>query len=354
MNPPEYLRAPEPTLPPFRVLVAGCGYVGTELGLQLTARTSDPADSTPSLAARAPEVWGLRRDPSGIPAPIRPITADLLDSKLDAGLPLVDAVIYAASADSSDPEPYRRAYIDGVRNLMAALVNRGAPVRHFIFVSSTVVYGDSGGNWVDEETPTVPDNFRGELILEGERAALGGPFPATILRLGGIYGPGRRRLIEQVRSGRATCPDPASGNEDTWSNRIHRDDAAGILAHLLELGLGRDHNQDLAHDHAHARDGILDRDPSRNHDPNKQPRPRPTPHSIYLGVDHEPARLCDVYTYVAGLLGVPAPATSSTSVRQRSNKRCSSRRIREAGYRFRFPTFREGYGGMLEEDEASR
>ena len=299
---------------PRRVLIAGCGYVGTELGLQLAATT--------------PEIWGLRRDPSGLPAPIRPIAADLLDPTLHASLPLVDAVVYAASADRSDPGPYRAAYVEGVRNLMAALAGQGAPVRRFIFVSSTAVYGDASGNWVNEETPTVPDSFRGELVLEGERAALDGPFPATILRLGGIYGPGRRRLIDQVRSGRVTCPDPASGIEDSWSNRIHRDDAAGILAHLL--GLGDAPLRDIPLLDA-LQDGAAD-------------------HSIYLGVDHEPARLCAVYTHVARLLGVAAPGTSPTVARQRSNKRCSSLRIREAGYRFRFPTFREGYGAMLAED----
>jgi len=326
MNPSE--SSPDP----HRVLIAGCGYVGTELGLL--------------LSARGYETWGLRRDPSGIPAPIRPIAADLLDAKLGASLPLVDAVVYAASADSSEPGPYRAAYIGGVRNLMAALVNRGAPVRHFIFVSSTAVYGDAGGNWVDEETPTVPDGFRGEVVLRGERAALDGPFPATILRLGGIYGPGRRRLIEQVRSGKATCPDPASGIEDSWSNRIHRDDAAGILAHLLALRLepGLEPGLELRLELRLELSLELGRHPGSGAGTRH--------HSIYLGVDHEPARLCDVYTHVAGLLGVPAPATSSTSARQRSNKRCSSLRIRESGYRFRFPTFREGYGAILADDAA--
>ena len=343
------MNSPEPAPSPRRVLIAGCGYVGTELGLQ--------------LGARATEIWGLRRDPSGLPAPIRPIAADLLDANLDTSLPLVDAVVYAASADSSDPGPYRAAYVDGVGNVMAALARRGAPVRRFIFVSSTAVYGDTAGGWVDEETPTVPDNFRGDLVLEGERAALNGPFPATILRLGGIYGPGRRRLIDQVRSGRATCPDPARGVEDSWSNRIHRDDAAGILAHLLGLGHAPLRNAPLpgtTPGTSHGiTPGITHGDAPRRDTPlgdtlrGDTPRSDSHDHSVYLGVDHEPARLCAVYTHVARLLGVPAPGTSPTAARQRSNKRCSSLRIREAGYRFRFPTFREGYGAMLSEDGVS-
>jgi nucleoside-diphosphate-sugar epimerase len=125
-----------------------------------------------------------------------------------------------------------------------------------------------------------------------------------VLRLAGIYGPGRTRLIDQVRSGTARCPE----GQSPWSNRVHRDDAAGMIAHLLALGT-----------------------------------PRPT----YLGVDDEPAPLCDVYRFVAELLQVPPPASGPVAARERSNKRCSNRWIRESGYRCRYPTYREGYRAMI-------
>jgi nucleoside-diphosphate-sugar epimerase len=137
----------------MNVLIAGCGYVGTELGLQ--------------LAEGGHEVWGIRRNATGLPSPLRGISADLLDPALARLLPPVDAVIYAASADASTPEAYRAAYVTGPANLLRALESASGPIRRAVFASSTAAWGDRQGNWVDEETPVSPDGFRGELVLEG-------------------------------------------------------------------------------------------------------------------------------------------------------------------------------------------
>jgi nucleoside-diphosphate-sugar epimerase len=279
----------------MKVLIAGCGYVGTELGL--------------ILAVAGHEVWGVRRDPSRLPAPIQPIAADLLDPGLTRVLPRVDAVVYTAAAGASSPEAYRAAYVDGPLNVLRALESSHAEVRRILFTSSTAVWGDAAGTWVDEETPTSPDGFRGELVLEGEDRLRESNVPSVSLRLGGIYGPERTRLLERVRAGEARCPEEGSPADRIWSNRIHRDDAAGALAHLLI---------------------------------------RDDPHPVYVGVDDEPARLCDVYTFVAELLGEPVPPRGDDADRTRSNKRCSNRRLRASGYRLRYPTFREGYRSMIE------
>lgn len=279
----------------MRVLIAGCGYVGCELGDRL-ARTDGH------------EVWGLRRDPSGVPSSVRPLAADLLDPELGRRLPTVDRVVFAASADASAPEEYRAAYVEAVRNLLTALAERPDPPDRIVYVSSTAVCGDASGGWVDEETPPAPQSFRGEIVLEGEQLVRAGAIPAVVMRLGGIYGPGRTRLVERVRSGQAQCPDDGP----FWSNRIHRDDAAGALRHLLELE---------------------------------------EPAEVYLGVDDAPAPICDVYRWVADLLGAPEPRVDPGARPRRSNKRCSNRRLRESGYRFEFPSFREGYGAMLATEE---
>lgn len=276
----------------MRVLVAGCGYVGTALGLQ--------------LSAGGHEVWGLRRQPEGLPVPIRPLAADLLDGDLADHLPEVDRVVYAAAADAREEEAYRAAYVRGPAQLLTALETGGTAVERFIFVSSTAVYGDVQGAWVDETTPCLPGSFRGSTVLEGEEVVLSAPVPGVVLRLGGIYGPGRTRLLDRVRGGKARCP--ADG--PIWSNRIHRDDAAGALAHLLVL---------------------------------------PDPERIYVGVDDEPASLCQVYRELARLLGAPEPMVEGGATRDRANKRCSNLRLRESGYRFRHPTFREGYRSMVEQ-----
>jgi nucleoside-diphosphate-sugar epimerase len=285
---------------PLRVLVAGCGYVGSALAAR--------------LAAEGHAVWGLRRSPGELPQGVQPLKADLAEPSTLAGLPpSLDCVVYAAAPGGAADERYRAVYLDGVRNLLAALESRGQRPRRVLLTSTTGVYGQQAGEWVDEDSPTQPDGFRGQRPLEGERLLLAGPFPATVLRLGGIYGPGRTRLIEQVRSGRATCVP------GLWSNRIHRDDCAGALRHLM----------------------LLD-----------------NPAPLYLGVDQEPVDLCDVQRWLAARLGVAPPAAvenadveAATPGRRRSsNKRCSSERLVASGYRFLFPTFREGYGAMLAEE----
>ena len=108
-----------------RVLIAGCGYVGTELGLR--------------LAARGDEVWALRRDPSALPAVFHQVAADLTEPAELASLPpSLDHVVYTASAGEASDAAYQRAYVVGLSNLLRAVEGRG--VRRVFFTSSTAVY----------------------------------------------------------------------------------------------------------------------------------------------------------------------------------------------------------------------
>jgi nucleoside-diphosphate-sugar epimerase len=275
-----------------RVLIAGCGNVGTALGLR--------------LAAAGHRVLGLRRDPSGLPAPITPIAADLGDPASLAAVPAdVDALVYAAAADRRDDDAYRRAYVDGLRHVLARLRDAGAPLRRLVYVSSTAVYAQDDGGWVDESSPTEPTHFTGRRLLEGEQLALAAGVAGTVLRLAGIYGPGRTRLVDEVRAGTA---EVAAGTP-VWTNRIHRDDCAGAIAHLLAL---------------------------------------PAPAPVWLGVDHEPAERGVVLDWLADRLGVARPRRMADAPRGRGgNKRCDGGRLRASGYLFRYPTFREGYAALL-------
>jgi nucleoside-diphosphate-sugar epimerase len=144
-------------------------------------------------------------------------------------------------------------------------------------------------------------------MREAERVLFSRGSPATALRLGGIYGPGRTRLVESVRSGRARI----AAGPPRWGNRIHRDDAAGALAHLIERALGGD-----------ALPAVL------------------------IGVDDEPADEAVVLRWIAARLGVPEPPTGEATARG-ANKRCSNARLRATGYAFRYPTFREGYAEAI-------
>lgn len=276
----------------MRALIVGCGYVGSELARM--------------LAASGWEVWGLRRHAERLPPQAAPIAADVTRRETLHRIPReLDAVIYLVSAGATTEAAYRAAYIDGVRNVLAALGEGGGRPR-LVFASSTAVYHQNEGEWVDEESPTSPRSFTGRLLLEGEGVVRAGDCESVIVRFGGIYGPGRARLIELIRRREARCRE----DPPRYTNRIHRDDCAGAIAHLLALT---------------------------------------RPADLYLGVDHEPAPECEVMDWLAAQLGAPLPARASDSGGPRSStsKRCRNDRLRASGYRFRYPTYREGYGALL-------
>ena len=289
-----------------RVVIAGCGYVGVSLGEM--------------LVADGHEVWGLRRDPSGLPPAIRGIPADLALAETLVGIPQrIDYAVYAA-APKANAEPkardaYRTIFMDGLLNFTRALREQAEPPRRIFFTSSTSVYHQSRGEWVDEESPTNPTRFSGEILRLSERLLWGSGLAATAVRFGGIYGPGRTRLIEHVRSGEARLP---TGGPH-YTNRVHRDDAAGILRHLIAL------------DARPARQAALRR--------------------LYLGVDCEPALEADVLGWLGDELGVgplrDAAAGSAPPRRRAGSKRCRNTRLLESGYHFLYPTFREGYASLL-------
>ena len=279
------------------VVVAGCGYVGSALAQM--------------LVADGHRVWGLRRDPSDLPQGVRPLAGDVCEpATLDGLPPHPDAIVYAVAPAARSAEAYRAAYVDGLSNLLDAAGDRGSRFRvRLVLVSSTGIYGESEGRWVDEDTPPDPADETGAMLLEGERIARACAGTGIVLRLGGIYGPGRDRTVRRVCGGEAGCPDAGH-----YGNRIHRDDAAGAARHLL----------------------YLDR-----------------PESVYLGVDRDPAELRAVYRWIAEQAGVPDPCAdrhdraSGPSRRRGTNKRCSSERLVRSGYAFQYPTFREGYASLL-------
>ena len=156
-----------------RCLIAGCGYVGSALAALLRDAGHD--------------VHGLKRQPAGLPEGVAPLAADLADAKsLDAALATLpgspDVVVYAAAADGGDDEAYRRAYVAGQRNLVAALRARGAAPACLLFTSSTAVYAQDDGSWVDETSPTEPLDFRGTRMLEAEAVAASSGWPAASSR----------------------------------------------------------------------------------------------------------------------------------------------------------------------------
>jgi nucleoside-diphosphate-sugar epimerase len=270
-----------------KILIAGCGDVGNALATRLLADEC--------------EVWGVRRQVDALANGIRPWRIDLTDpASFDAPPAAFDYLFYTASADRRDEAHYRSVYVDGLRDLLNALRVAGCPLRRIFFTSSTAVYGQSEGEWVDENSTTEPPGFNGRVLLEAEAIVREAAETGINVRLSGIYGPRRTRLVRKVRDEEAT----ATGS---WTNRIHVEDCAGALHHLMRLGY---------------------------------------PEALYLGTDDEPATTADVVEWLSAELDAPAPPEGPTD---RLNKRCRNARLRETGYRFEYPTFREGYRPIVQE-----
>jgi nucleoside-diphosphate-sugar epimerase len=271
------------------VLIAGAGDLGTEAGLR--------------FAAAGHRVVGWRRSPGRLPAKIEGGAVDLTGT-LPAVPEGTDIVVIATAAGERTEAAYRSAYVDATANVLDALERDGVSPRVVLFVSSTAVYGDFGGGWVDEGSPAEPGSPTGRILREAESLLLERHPHGLVLRLSGIYGPGRTRLIDSVTSGRAVLP-----LEPQWTNRIHRDDAAAAIVHLTT--------------------GVSSLAP------------------VYIGSDEQPADLAEVLGFLAGELELPAPPAGTTSTSRGGDKRCSSALLRGTGFTFTYPTFREGYRAVL-------
>lgn len=273
------------------VIIAGCGDLGTEAGLR--------------FAALGERVVGLRRRPGVLPAEIEARQVDLR-----AETPVIDddasVVIVPLAAGRRTVEEYRATYVDGLRRVLDGIEASHADPR-LIVVSSTAVYDVTDGSVVTEETPARGGTPTADVLLEAEELLRDRRPEATLLRLSGIYGPGRERLIEQVRGGTATLARPPATSPHT--NRIHRDDAAAALVHIAGL----------------------------QH-----------PAQLYLGTDDEPARLDDVLRFLARETGSGEPAAGGAEGRQAGgDKRLSNALLRATGFELAYPTYREGYRAVL-------
>ena len=281
------------------LLIAGCGDVGARLAVRLLA------DSW--------RIYGLRRSVGGLPAGVRPVAGDLHDPTRPQAWPSgpIDYLVYCAAASESSEAGYRAAYVDGLRHVLGWLREQGQAPRRVLFVSSTSVYGQHNGEWVDEQSAVSSESYSGRILLEAEQWLLGSEWPASVVRLSGIYGPGRAWLINQVRQGYRVATVPP-----LYGNRIHADDAAGLLAFLLQ---------------ADACGQKLD--------------------DIYIGVDDCPAPLHEVVAWLRDRLGVSG-WSAEASVRRSGSKRCSNARARALGWVPRYADYRQGYAAILEDGQA--
>ncbi|GGY87949.1 NAD(P)-dependent oxidoreductase [Cellvibrio zantedeschiae] len=277
-----------------QVLIVGCGDIGQRLAQCL------PQDIY--------EVTGLRRNPPPDTPSLHYQTCDVtnavaLSDVLRQGF---DVVLITMTPSERSDAGYERAYVQTCRNLVVGLQKQREKSPLLVFVSSSAVYSQMDGSWVDENSPVEPESFSGKRLLEAEAIVQNSGFANTIVRFSGIYGPNRNRLIEQVHQGKASA-------STHYTNRIHVDDCARSLAHLIEL----------------YRNG-------------KKLEP------VYLASDSAPAPMVEVVSWLAEQVGVQ-DFLSEAATNERGNKRCNNKRLLDSGFKFRYPGYRDGYSAVLAE-----
>jgi nucleoside-diphosphate-sugar epimerase len=287
----------------MRVLIVGCGYVGFPLGKE--------------LVRQGHTVFGLRRSALAADemkaADIQPLLADVTRPESLTQLPRdFDWVVNCTASGGGDAADYQKIYLEGNRHLIAWLA--GSPVKKFIYTSSTSVYAQNDGSVVTENSPTEPSAATSQVLVETERllcaAAAEQQFPAAILRVAGIYGPGRGYSFKAFLRGEARI----EGAGARWLNMIHLNDLIGVIIAALQ----------------NARPG-----------------------EIYNAADNESPSQLEFYKWLAGELQRPLPPSVVADVeawRRRgvTNKRVSNAKLRaELKYQFQFPHYRAGYAEEL-------
>ncbi|MCH4869590.1 SDR family oxidoreductase [Pseudomonas sp. TMW22089] len=281
-------------MPKASVLIAGCGDVGSRLAAQL------PANNW--------QVYGLRRSIERLPAGVTGVAGDLFSDQCPGQWPEgnIDYLVYSAAATDHDEAGYQAAYIEGLKHTLGWLKQKGQQPKRLLFVSSSGVYSQTEGEWVDETSPAEATSYSGRIMREAEQIALNSGIAASVVRLTGIYGPGREWMLGQVRQGYRVAVDPP-----LYGNRIHADDAGGLLAFLLQADLQGKTLEDC-----------------------------------YIGVDNAPVPLAEVVGWLRERLGITEWAAEA-SVRRAGSKRCSNARAKALGWEPRYPSYREGYSAML-------
>lgn len=281
-------------------LLIGAGDLGTEIGLR--------------LAAVGRRVVAVRRRAELVPAPLAGVAGDVADGL--PNLPIFDGpgdgprfLVVCLTAGGRSVERYRATFLNGVDAVLRDVAARGWAPERALFVSSTGAMGhaQNGDAWVDETSTDAADTPTGRVLAEAEQnflADLPAGTQGIVVRPSGLYGPGREWFIDQVRSGSLTDPD-------RMTNRIHRDDAAAAVVHLLTMST--------------------------------------EPDELYLLTDDAPAPAREVATFLAAELGLDTePFTGHEGASHpAATRRLSNGRLCGTGFTLTYPTFREGYASIL-------
>jgi nucleoside-diphosphate-sugar epimerase len=277
-----------PCFPPVKILIVGAGYVGAACAERLLAANEKVLCRTFSAESAS----ALRR--KGLLA----ISGDCsLEEAWREFRFKPDAVLFCPATRGGDAADYRRTYVEGMR-LTLRQMPAGA---RFFYTSSTSVYAQDDGAWVDETSPTAPAAATGQILLEAEQLAINSG--GTVLRLAAIYGPGRLALRDRLLDGTARLP----ADSGRVLNQIHRDDAVSAITFLLgQSAVG----------------------------------------GVFNVTDDAPASYAEIYQWLARNYDRPLPPTVAADApgkRGFTSKRVSNQKLRDLGWWPQFPSFREGY-----------
>ena len=273
-----------------KILIIGCGAIGTQLAHV--------------LLAKGHQVTGLKRNPPETDtAKVDYFKADITSFEDLKNLPLdFDILYFIVSPDGRNEESYRDIYESGLNNLLNKF-SLASSSPHWIFVSSTSVYGQSQGEWVDEGSIAQPHNATSQIIRQAEQKLMDLDTGNIVVRFSGIYGPGREYLLRMAIQAPAIQQSPPY-----FTNRIHQQDCIGVLAFLLERRLA----------------GVA-------------------LEQCYLASDDDPAPIWEVVSWLAEHLKCQPPTVKVTGNHCVMNKRCNNQRLKALGYKFLYPGFKDGY-----------
>ncbi|MDO9046755.1 MAG: NAD-binding protein [Methylobacter sp.] len=319
-----------------KILIVGCGAIGLELAGVLSAQGHD--------------VTGLKRNPkASAPGRINYVTADISSSADLADLDTdFTQAFFIVSPDGRNEQSYRAVYETGLNNLLARL-----PETHWLMVSSTSVYGQSVGEWVDENSVAEPANITSRLIRRAEQTLMDLNPANIVVRFSGIYGPGREYLLRLAMQIPAIQQSPPY-----FTNRIHQQDCVGVLSFLLEQRLA---GKALAQCYLASDDDpapmwevmtwLTDRlhcqPPTAKdggHDCSRQSSAFPPSMEVRSVATGTTAWMQEVEQRMEQLPREPMrPTVKTVAADAGMNKRCSNTRLKALGYQFHYPSYKDGY-----------
>lgn len=274
-----------------KVLIVGCGDLGGTVAKQLSTMGID--------------VLGVRRGDALIDG-VQIIQADITQPASLSGLEKIqpEILIYCVAANGQSDEQYKTHYVDGLCNVLATQ-SENSNLKHVFFVSSTRVYGQKTEALLDESNPAIAADFGGERLLEAEALLEKLSCNTTVLRLSGIYGAGRLRMINLAKNPHNW---PA---QNSWSNRIHKDDAAAFIVLLVKEVLA-----------------------------NKPIQP------CFIVTDSKPASQYEVLNWIANQMQINVEVKTPAI---EGGKRLSNQAMLSTGFKFQYPDFKAGYQALLAE-----